>query len=240
MKQITGCLIWMVWTVIMAHNAFASENQIFSVSADAIVRVVPDKVILQIGAETRGDKLTAVRQNNFDIIKNTIEILKNNGIEEKYIGTDRVDIGTYYEDNRYQNLRFIVRQSLTITVTNISEYDKILAEVVDAGINRVYGIQFQTDDLKKYRYEARSLAIAAAKERAEFLAREAGFKLGRVVNLRETTNDFYWRPDASDRGGMSQSMVQVQTDNENMGESATLAPGMISIRSNITLYYIAE
>jgi len=166
--------------------------------------------------------------------------LKKNGIEGKFIGTDYVDIHTSYEDdyrhndNHYRKLMFTARQTLSVIINDISKYDAILTEVIDAGINQIYGIEFQTDELKKYRYEARSLAIAAAKERAEFLAREAGFQLGKIINLKESTYDYYWRPQ-NDRGGLSQSMSQV--DNENIGESDTLAPGMISIRSNITLYY---
>ena len=129
-------------------------------------------------------------------------------------------------------------QSLTITINDISKYDKILTEAIDAGINRIYNIEFQTDDLKKHRFEARALAIAAAKEKAEFLAREAGFQLGKIKNLSERTNDFYWRPRDNDRGGMSQNMVQAYDGNA--GESDTLAPGMISIRSEITLFYEVE
>ena len=237
MKKIIVCLIL---TLFMAGGVSAYENRIFTVTADAIVRVAPDKVVLQIGAETRGKDLSTIRQNNYEIIKNTIAILKNNGVEEKYIGTDHVNISTYYEDHAYQKLRFVVTQSLTIIITDLSKYDKILEEVVNAGINQVYGIEFQTDNLKKYRYEARALAIAAAKERAEFLAKEAGFQLGKVVNLREATHDYYWRPNRGDRGGMSQINIQIQVDNEGGGDSKTLAPGMISIKSNITLYYNIE
>jgi len=233
MKKTAICFLG--W-IIMIFNAFADEKRTFSVTADAIVRASPDRVVLNIGAETRGDKLNTVRDTNFDIIKKTIEILKRNGIDDKNIGTNYVNIDTRYpERDDYAIITFIVEQSISVTVTDISKYDKILTDVIDAGINRIHGIEFQTSNLKKYRYEARSLAIAAAKERAEFLAREAGFRLGNVVNLDERTNDYYWRP-GSDRGGMGQ-MVTQRDDGNTRGDSDTLAPGMISIRSNVTLYY---
>jgi len=235
MKRSIVCAAWLL-TFILSISA--QENQIFSVSADAIINVAPDKVVLQIGAETRGENLVVIRQTNFDIIKKSIDILRQNGIEEKNIGTDRVDIDTWYEHGDYRYLRFKVRQSLTIIIDDISKYDKILTEVISAGINQVYNIEFQVNELKKHRFKARSMAIAAAKERAEFLAREAGFKLEKIINLKESTSDYYWRPRSNDRGGMSQSMTQVDT--ESMGESDTLAPGMISIRSAITLYYRIE
>jgi len=232
MKKIILCFFGII---IMAYTVLADENQTFSVSADAIVRVSPDRVVLHIGAETTGEDLSLIRKTNFDIIKNAIEILKKQAIEDKYIGTDYVNISTWYERDDYRKIRFTVRQSLSVIITDISKYDRILTEVINAGINQVHSIEFQTAELKKYRYEARSLAIAAAKEKAEFLAREAGFQLGNIINLQESTNDYYWRP-RNDRSGMSQSMSQVNTENAE-GDSDTLAPGMISITSNVRLYY---
>jgi uncharacterized protein YggE len=225
-----------------------SERQIFSVSADAIVKVPPDKVVLNIGAETKGENLNRVKETNFDIIKNTLQILKKNGIEDKHIGTNYVDISTWYareyEQESYKNIRFTVSQSLSVILTDVSKYDKILTEVINIGINQVHNIEFQTSELKKHRYAARSLAIAAAKEKAEFLAHESGIRLGNVINLHEYTNDYSWRP-YRDRYGTSQNMSQSNFMLDSMesteSDSESLAPGMISIKSNITLYYnVAE
>lgn len=224
--------------IVMTHTISADERITFSVSADAVVKVSPDRVVLHIGAETRGTNLNIIKKTNFDIIKNAIEILKKNGIEDKYIGTDYVNITTWYEDRDYRNIRFTVAQSLSIIIIDISKYDQILTEVIEAGINQVHSIEFQTTDLKKYRYEARSLAIAAAKEKAAFLAQEAGFQLKNIINLVESTNDYYWRP-RNDRGSLSQSMSQSYLESEGE-ESDTLAPGMISITSKVTLYYCIE
>jgi uncharacterized protein YggE len=224
--------------IITSFSISADEKLIFSVTADAIIRVSPDRVALHIGAETRGENLSAVKRINFDIVKNTIEILKKNGIEDRYIGTDYVNIETWYEDRDYKRIRFTVRQSLSIIIVDISKYDQILADVINVGINQIHSIEFQTTDLKKYRYEARALAIAAAKEKADFLAREAGFKLTNVINLAESTNDYYWRP-RGDRNDFSQNISQTYIGSAGE-DSETLAPGMISITSRITLYYNVE
>ena len=238
MKKTAICFLGVI---IMVWNASADEKRTFAVAADAIVRVSPDRVVLNIGAETRGKNLNTVKNTNFGIIKKAVEILRKNGIEDKNIGTDYVDIDTRYDD-RYDDedskIRFTAGQSISVIITDVSKYDKILTDAINAGINQVHGIEFQTSELKKYRYEARSLAIAAAKEKAEFLAREAGFRLGNVVDLEESTNDYYWRP-RNERGGMSQAMSQAYDGNTG-GDSDTLAPGMISIRSNVTLYYNVE
>jgi len=242
--------------IIILHNTIAfsifanekksmSEKQIFSVSADAIVKVAPDKVVLNIGAETIGSKLNDIKETNFNIIKNTISILKKNGIADKHIATDYVNIDTWYEDKfyseRHKNIRFTVRQSLSVIIIDISKYDKILTDVINAGINQVHSIEFQTSELKKHRYEARSLAIEAAKEKAEFLAQKSGIKLGNIINLEEYTNDYsYYRNDRrmmSQSQFMSQSNFMIEDVENTSNDLETLAPGMISIKSNVKLYY---
>ena len=230
---------------LYAQRTNVNEIKVFSVSAEAVVRVMPDIVVLHIGAETEGLSLNAVKQTNFNIIKSALEIIKKHEIEDKYIGTDNVELNTWYRtvgsgSTSYREQRFTVTQRLSITINDISKYDPVLTELVNIGINKIYRIEFQTTELKKHRYEARSLAIAAAKEKAEFLSREAGFSLEKIINLSESTSDYYGRP--TDRSsGMSQNVMQITDYDGSVGESDTLALGMISIRTIITLYYsIAE
>ena len=233
-------------TMVFSNQIYAQRNnineiKIFSVSAEAVVRVMPDIVVLHIGAETEGLSLNDVKQTNFNIIKSALDIIKKHEIEDKYIGTDNVELNTWYRtvnsgNTSYREQRFTVTQRLSVTINDISKYDPVLTELVNIGINKIYKIEFQTTELRKHRYDARALAIAAAKEKAEFLSREAGFLLEKIINLSESTSDYYGRP--TDRSsGMSQNVMQITDYDGSIGESDTLALGMISIRTIITLYY---
>ncbi len=57
--------------------------------------------------------------------------------------------------------------------------------VVFRGANRLYGVQFATSELRKYRDVARVMATRAAKEKAESLTREIGRKIGKAYSIEE-------------------------------------------------------
>ncbi|MHC6203796.1 SIMPL domain-containing protein [Breznakiellaceae bacterium SP9] len=212
-----------------------TEQQLFTVQADAVIRVKPDKVVLSLGAYSRGAHLITAKTANFDIIKRSFDIVKGMGIPEKNIATDYVMIDTQYRNYEDTEPLYSVYQTVSITLEDVSKYDELITQLLNAGINQINSIDFQTTNLKEHRNAARRLAIAAAKERAALLAEEAGFQLGKVVNLRENT---YYSPYSSRRGGLSNVSQNMEQSTGGGGDdSETLAPGMISIKADITLIY---
>ena len=222
---------------VFAGFVFAEDsNHYFTVEADAIVKVKPDKVVLDVGAISKGKNLAETKMKNADIIKKTIEYCKKQGIPEKDIQTDYLNIHPEYKNYDTYETHFIVVQRLTVILEDISKYDAVLTELLNFGINQVNNISFQVNDLKKYRNEARKLAIAAAKERAEYLSTEVGVKLGDIVNMSDYASNRYPRDISLSANVISQNISQAS----DFGESDsydTLAPGMISVKANIVLTY---
>jgi uncharacterized protein YggE len=218
-----------------------NNKQYFTVEADAIVRVKPDKVVLNVGIDKRGKNLGETKRKCSDILKKAIEYCKKEGIQEKNIQTDYINIRPVYKEYDNYETQYFVEQNISIILENVSKYDEFLTALIDLGINQVNYIDFQVNDLKKYRNESRKLAIAAAKERAAFLAQEAGFKLGDIVNLTDYSRN--WFPfgrygGANMLSNVSQNMAQSGgTDGGNSDNPDTLAPGMVSVKSNIVLTY---
>lgn len=226
-------------SVFFASFAAAADNnkQYFTVEADAIVRVRPDKVVLSIGVEKRGKILTETKKKSTDIIRKAIEYSKKQGIPEKNIQTDYISIQPIYKDYDNDEKQYYVAQNISIILENVEKYDEFLTALLDLGINRVNYVDFQVNDLKKYRNESKKMAIAAAKERAAFLAQEAGFKLGNIVNLSDVSRS--WFPFGNNMlSNVSQNMAQAGGAGQGSSdEPDTLAPGMVSIKSTIVLTY---
>src|SRR5262249_16167493 len=63
-------------------------------------------------------------------------------------------------------------------------------ELVQAGANDIQGISFGVKDNQKLMDEARKLAIADARRKAELYAAEAGVRLGKVVRISEVQVQF--------------------------------------------------
>jgi uncharacterized protein YggE len=90
----------------------------------------------------------------------------------------------------------------------------------------VGGISFDVDDKTKAQNEARQLAVADAKSKAENAAKMAGFSLGRIINYSE---DFGGAPrpfpmmakaDVSAGGGVP---TEVQTGTNEITVTVTLS-----------------
>jgi uncharacterized protein YggE len=62
----------------------------------------------------------------------------------------------------------------------------LLESLIKAGVNRLDSIQYETSDLRKYRDQARDLAVKAAREKAEALANALGQSIGKANLIEET------------------------------------------------------
>ena len=78
-----------------------------------------------------------------------------------------------------------------MTVRDISKLDVLLESLIKAGGNRIDSIQYQTSDLRKYRDHARDLAVRAAREKADALAKALGQSIGKAHSIEETPEPEY-------------------------------------------------
>jgi hypothetical protein len=79
-----------------------------------------------------------------------------------------------------------VRKTLIITLNDITKFDDVLSGALLAGANYVHGIEFRTTELRKYRDQARAMAIKAAREKADALAAELGLEVTKALSISES------------------------------------------------------
>lgn len=75
--------------------------------------------------------------------------------------------------------------TLLIKVRNLDNVNNVIDQATGNGANQVSGLSFGVDDKTKQEGEARQMAVAEAKKKAEQAAKIAGFKLGRIINYSE-------------------------------------------------------
>nr|WP_321268708.1 SIMPL domain-containing protein [uncultured Sulfurimonas sp.] len=162
-------------------------------TGDAEVRVVPDEVILTLGVETWDKDLNIAKAENDQRTQQIVATAKKFNIAEKHIQTDYINIEPRYED-MYEHKKFIgyfVRKTVVLTIRDTSMFETVLTGVLEAGANYVHGVQFRTTELRKHRDEARSLAIKAAREKANDLAQELGQSVGKPYNIQENPSNWW-------------------------------------------------
>jgi len=70
-----------------------------------------------------------------------------------------------------------------ITVSGQAEMN--VTPVINAGINRIEGVDFRTTQIRAHKDRARQMAIKAAQEKAIALAREIGQTIGKAYSITE-------------------------------------------------------
>ena len=80
---------------------------------------------------------------------------------------------------------YTASQTIAITLKDLSEYEDLLTDLLDAGVEYVHGVNFETSELRKHRDEAREMAVEAAKEKATALADQLGQSLGEPAEIVE-------------------------------------------------------
>jgi hypothetical protein len=115
------------------------------------------------------------------------------------------------------------------------------------GVNIIEGVDFRTTSLRKYRDEARAMAVRAAKEKAKAMTDELGVKLGRPCNVNANDSSYYWGGwNRSFNGGFNANNY-VQNVSSAVGGGATsdnasdtFAVGQISVTATVNISFLIE
>ena len=245
---ISSAAIFISVVTLFAAQAASAEPQpradqrTITVNGDAEIKVEPDEIILTLGIETQDKDLARSKDLNDDIAGKLLAALRGLGIDRKHIQTDYLNIEPVYENYaRPENfIGYFVRKTFVVTLKDISKFEDVLSASLDAGVNKVQGIQFRTTALRKHRDEARALAVKAAREKAIALAGELGQKIGEPYSISETGSGWYsWYGSAwwGGRGGGMFQNVSQNAGGGSLGDESVIAPGRISVNASVTVVF---
>jgi len=227
--------------VLASAAQTTSTPRTISVSGTAEVMVVPDEVVLTLGVETFDLQLALAKSKNDDIVTRVLAITKDMQIDPKFVQTDYMNVTPSYEDF-YANRKFLgyyVRKNIVITQKDVTHFEELLSRTLEAGVNYVHGVDFRTTELRKYRDQARALAIQAAQEKATAMSKELGQSIGQPLNIREDYNR-WWYPWSSWWGSsygsqMAQNVVQNAGGESPLESDTGIALGQVAISASVTV-----
>ncbi len=235
-------------------NACDKDRNIH-VTGSAVVNVVPDRALIQLGVQSNGRTPREVQTRNAVMIGRVINAVKALGVEAKDISTDRYIIQPLYED--WDSLRikgYRIFNVISITMRDVNKTSNAISAAFQAGANQVVNVEFYTSELRKYRDQAREMAITAAREKATALAKGSGTDIGCVLNINENSWSYFngWRGwswwsmygynSGNNQNLWTQNAVQNAAPSGGSGSSEGEAPasdddpvsaGQISIRAEV-------
>jgi uncharacterized protein YggE len=228
--------------MISSKGNESAEPRLIYVIGEAEVKVVPDEIIFCVGASTWHKILQKAKDENDSIVKKVKKIAEEFNIAAKYIMTDYINIvPDYNEGYNFHGTRIIegynVYDRISITLKNVEQFEEFLSRLLETGINYVYQIQFRTTKLSEHREKARSLALAAAKQKAVSMAAELGQKIGRPLAINELQPERYWQ----NRNSYLLTNVAVNANTPaNASEMDTISLGQIPIKETVSVSFELE
>jgi uncharacterized protein YggE len=213
------------------------------VSGDAQVNVVPDRVTVLLGVETRNKNLDEASSQNDSLIRQVLAAARRMEVNASDLQTDFIHVDLAYEhDDSVVVAYYKVTKEVQIVLKDVSKFENLVSALLHAGANHIYGIDFSTSELRKYRDQARALATKAAIDKANDLATAAEMKVvGKPTSLTTYSygggSSYRYCCGYSYAGNMAQNVVQNQVGAGDSGTESTVALGKIAVHASVTMTF---
>jgi uncharacterized protein len=226
----------------LACAQFYPQSNSLSVTGDADVKVVPDRVDLMTGVETRNPDLHTATMENDASVRRVIAMLRKMGIDGSDIQTDYIHVDLTYDSHNATSVAYYTAtKAIQVVLKDVTKFEDLLQQVLGAGVNHIYCIEFSTSELRKYRDQARALAVKAAIEKANDLATSSGLM---VVGKPTSLSTYSYGGGSSYRyccSGMYMSSNMAQNVVQNAGgggsSESSVALGKITVSASVTMNF---
>ena len=167
---------------VAAQDAPREPLRTLSVSANATVVRSPDRAVLGLAVETVAQTAREAMRQNAEAMTAVIAALEELGIERSAIQTRSIGL-----DPRYRRgpdveeptiVAYRASNQLSVRVDDVDGLGRVVDAGIEAGANRVTGIQFEIADPEAAYHEALEKAVAQARREAEVTAAAMGETLG--------------------------------------------------------------
>ena len=179
---------------VFAQTTPQTPQRTLSLTGQAEVKSTPDIAVISAGvvsdATTAREALTLNNKSMANVLQ-TIEtsgVAKNDiqtssfSVQPKYKYAQRVNNG---EQDPPRIVGYTVSNTVTVIVRELANLGQVLDAVVSSGVNQMNGLNFSIAEPAPLRNQARKLAVAEARERAELYAQAAGVSLGQILSISE-------------------------------------------------------
>jgi uncharacterized protein YggE len=163
---------------------------VISVTGEATVSVAPDLAQIDGGVTTEAKTAREASDANNAAMGKVLLALKGAGIAEKDFQTSRLSLQAQSAPSRNGPgpstiVGYRASNRVTIRLHDVTKVASVIDTLVAAGANDIGGINFSVSNASKLLDDARELAVADARRKAEIYAKAAGVTLGAPLSISE-------------------------------------------------------
>ncbi len=181
-------LLAMLLLSVIAGHAEGADTPVIEVTGSATMNIIPDRITIEIGMEeyykhkASGDS-TIVKL--YDIEKDVRKTLREAGVPDSMIVVS--ELGNYR--NRDMSSTFLMAKRLSATVSDFNQIERISDRLDRKGIVCFNITKIDNSDMGHYNRQGLKAALDAARQKAEFIAKNEGLKLLMPYEIVETANE---------------------------------------------------
>jgi uncharacterized protein YggE len=218
-----------------------SKAPTIEVIGTAEINVVPDEVSISLNISKTNRDLSAAKSQNDEGVTAILGITRRFGIDPKDVKTDFIIVKEKNErrkipntDDEYRDvfIGYTVSKTVVVKLRDIKRFEEFFSEVVKAGVSQIGNVTYSTSQLRKYKDEARAMAVRAAREKAAALTRELGQTIGKAVSIEEESVDGFRSVNANISSN-SFSVSDADSD-----PSDTFSVGTISVKAQVKIEFL--
>jgi len=168
-----------------------SNDRWVEVSGEGGVSAAPDFAQVTLGVTTSGKTAGDAVAANAQAANALVALIKTEGVAPADIQTSTVSVSPMFsqplpnQQTAPTVTGYSVSNNVSVRVRDIPRLGALLDKAVTAGANSIYGIAFGHNNLSALLDNARPLAVADARRKAEIYAAAGGGRIGRLMVLTE-------------------------------------------------------
>ncbi len=159
-----------------------------TVTGTAKLYAEPDEVHFTITINTEGADLLGAKQENSDLTGKAITYLRSQGVEDRHIQTQYLNVSVQYRNRERTNPRYVAIQSIRVCLVDVPKFEEINIGLLKQGVTGLSGPNFKTSKQEELLDKARLKAVVDAREKAKALANELGQKIGPAYSITDVQN----------------------------------------------------
>ncbi|MDO6565892.1 SIMPL domain-containing protein [Alteromonas sp. 1_MG-2023] len=175
--------------VLISSPAYAEHQQpLIHVQGSGAVSVVPNAYSVTLIIEEQGKTVGKLNTTLASDLRSVVNFLLEQGIERNNIQSMQVRLNPRYINSPNGRVQdgFTLSREISVTDSNIENYDKVLDGVLGRGVDRIQQFSFVSTSEGNAYQTALLAAVKDAKARAALLAKELGVEVGEVVAISES------------------------------------------------------
>ena len=194
-RKLTRAIIALISLPLFPAAAIAQETQLplsprsVTTQGEAVVNVSPDEFTIAFRVQTYDKQLLPAYDLNEKNSANVLALAKKYSLKPGDFQTSEMSIHPEYSDAR-KGPRTIeayhVDRQIVFRLKDRKLISSLIRDALNSGANSLLSLGFETSEIRKHRDNARTLALKAAREKADLLANTLGAKLGKPLRIEET------------------------------------------------------